>query len=87
MAIKQNTKSIAKMKKSPLDSKRRDRRVCKAVFLSSFWEHSSVEELAITQGIGPISNLDMVTGGWPGKIDDGFEEWIAELRQSEMINQ
>jgi hypothetical protein len=44
--------------------------------------HKTVEELASEQGVKPIENVEDLFGGWPGEVDDGFEEWIREERQS-----
>ena len=45
-------------------------------------KHKTVEELAKEQGVKPIENVEDLFGGWPGEVDDGFEEWIREERQS-----
>ncbi|MBN1972580.1 MAG: hypothetical protein JW787_03005 [Sedimentisphaerales bacterium] len=50
-----------------------------------FWQHHTVDELAIAQGIKAISNVDDLLGGWPGDVNDGFEEWISEMREAELI--
>lgn len=47
-----------------------------------FWKHKTLEELAEEQGVKPIESVDDLLGGWPGEIDDGFEEWIRAERQS-----
>ena len=49
-----------------------------------FWESPSLEELAQAQGVkpGPIKASEIM-GTWPGEADDGFEEWIDELRHPE----
>ena len=50
-----------------------------------FWEHHTVEELAKAQGVVPISDARMLLGGWPGDVDDGFEEWVVQSRESEIM--
>ncbi|MEK6705068.1 MAG: hypothetical protein AABZ06_04720 [Bdellovibrionota bacterium] len=50
-----------------------------------FWQHRTVDELAAAQGVKAISNVDDLLGGWPGEVNDGFEEWISEMREAELI--
>lgn len=50
-----------------------------------FWQHHTVDELAAAQGVKAVSNVDDLLGGWPGKVNDGFEEWISEMREVELI--
>ena len=47
---------------------------------SDFWHSSSLEELAVSQGVQPMSDVNKVLGTWPGAEDDGFEEDIRALR-------
>ena len=52
---------------------------------TDFWQHHTVDELAAAQNVKAISNVDDLLGGWPGEVNDGFEEWISELREAELI--
>lgn len=54
-----------------------------ALFSQNFWESPSLEELAKAQGVKPIRDASEIIGTWPGEVDDGFEEWIDELRHPE----
>lgn len=36
------------------------------------------------QGVVPISDTRMLLGGWPGDVDDGFEEWVVQSREGEI---
>lgn len=51
-----------------------------ALFSQDFWESPSLEELAKAQGVKPMKDASEIIGTWPGEVDDGFEEWIDELR-------
>ena len=53
-----------------------------ALFSQNFWESPSLEELAKAQGVKPMKDASDLIGTWPGEVDDGFEEWIDELRHS-----
>ena len=46
----------------------------------SFWESMTVEDLARLQNVGPIEDVSVLYGTWPGELDDGFEEAIDQLR-------
>jgi len=49
--------------------------------LSSFWKTNSFEELANEQGVYPLSDLSIITGGWPENEDiDSFLETIRSSR-------
>jgi hypothetical protein len=41
------------------------------------------EEIAALQGVGPIEDPNELAGGWPGEIDDGFEEAVLAWRRGE----
>ena len=47
-----------------------------------FWESPSLDELAQAQNVGPMMDIRVLFGTWPGEMDDGFEESIDELRHS-----
>lgn len=47
---------------------------------SDFYRRSSIEELARKQGVRPVERFEDLLGGWPDKIDDGFEEAVARWR-------
>ena len=51
-----------------------------ALFSQNFWESLSLEELAKAQGVKPMKDASDLIGTWPGEENDGFEEWIDELR-------
>jgi hypothetical protein len=38
------------------------------------------EEIAVLQGVGPIEDPNDLAGGWPGEVDDGFEEAVLVWR-------
>jgi len=38
------------------------------------------EEIARQQGVGPIEDPNELVGGWPGDVDDGFEEAVLTWR-------
>ena len=48
----------------------------------SFWESPTLQELAYSQNVRPMTNVRSLFGTWPGTTDDGFEEAINELRRS-----
>lgn len=47
-----------------------------------FWQAMSFDELAVSQGVGPLTNVAALEGTWPGDVEDGFEESIHRLRQA-----
>lgn len=49
-----------------------------------FWESPSLEELALSQKVQPISDVRALFGTWPGDDDDRFEDVIASLRHHEV---
>lgn len=46
----------------------------------NFWDSPSLEELAESQNVKPMTDVRVLYGTWPGEEDDGFEELIDELR-------
>lgn len=46
----------------------------------NFWESPSLDELALSQNVEPVANVNVLVGTWPGEEDDGFEDAIEELR-------
>jgi hypothetical protein len=48
----------------------------------SFWESSTLDELAKSQNVQSMANVRALFGTWPGEENDGFEEDIDELRHS-----
>jgi hypothetical protein len=50
-----------------------------------FWQSPTIEELAASQGVVPIQDVTALFGTWPGESDDGFEESIINLRESNLI--
>ena len=53
----------------------------KRPFLTNFWQSPTIEELAASQGVNPITDVRAMFGTWPGEDDEGFEDLIRELRQ------
>jgi hypothetical protein len=39
------------------------------------------EEIAELQGVRPIEDPNELVGGWPGEVDDGFEEAVRAWRR------
>lgn len=48
----------------------------------SFWDTASLEELALSQSVGPMRNVESLFHTWPGEDDDRFEELVVELRRT-----
>ena len=46
----------------------------------NFWESPTLDELAQSQHVKPMMNVEAIYGTWPGEDDDGFEASINELR-------
>jgi hypothetical protein len=49
---------------------------------TDFWQSPSLEELAVSQRVQPMSDVNIIFGTWPGSEDDGFEEDILALRKN-----
>ena len=49
-----------------------------------FWESPSLDELAQTQKVQPLTNVRVLFGTWPGDDNDGFEAAIDDLRHHEI---
>lgn len=45
-----------------------------------FWETQTLRELARSQRVQPMTDVEALFGTWPGEEDDGFELAIDELR-------
>lgn len=45
-----------------------------------FWESGTLDELAESQNVHPVTDVESLLGGWPGDVDDGFEEEILKIR-------
>ena len=41
------------------------------------------EEIAAIQGVGPVEDPNELVGGWPGEVEDGFEEAVLAWRRNE----
>lgn len=50
----------------------------------NFWESPSLDELALSQNVQPLSNVRVLFGTWPGDDEDGFEASIDNLRHHEV---
>ena len=46
----------------------------------SFWDTPTLDELAGSQRVTPVTDVEDLFGTWPGSEDDGFEQAIEELR-------
>ena len=44
-------------------------------------ESKTLEELAQEQGVHPLDDVRTLYNTWPGDVDDGFEDFIQELRR------
>jgi len=53
-------------------------------FPHTFWESPTIEELACSQEVRPMTDVRVLFGTWPGEEEDGFEEAIDELRHSDI---
>jgi hypothetical protein len=49
---------------------------------ADFWRSPNLDDLAETQGIRPVKNIQALFGTWPGDKDDGFEDEIHSMRQA-----
>lgn len=45
-----------------------------------FWESPTLDELAESQNVKPVTDVEALLGGWPGDVDDGFEEEVLKIR-------
>jgi len=52
---------------------------------AEFWLTRSFDELAIAQDVKPLVDVDPLLRIWPGDVNDGFEESIRKLRQSNLV--
>lgn len=50
-----------------------------------FWTPRTLEELAQMQGVQPVADITTLYGTWPGEREDGFEDFVQELRQGNVI--
>lgn len=50
----------------------------------SFWESPTLDELAESQNVRPVTDLSVLFGTWPGETDDGFEDAVDELRHAHL---
>lgn len=50
--------------------------------VAGFWRSPSLEELARSQGVRPMTDVRALFGSWPGDADDGFESAIDHLRHT-----
>ncbi|WP_322823183.1 hypothetical protein [Chloroflexus sp.] len=46
-----------------------------------FWTPRIIDELARQQRVQPVDNIASLYGTWPGKTDDGFEQFVEGLRK------
>jgi hypothetical protein len=52
---------------------------------ADYWQALSLDALAEAQGIGPMDDITVLFGTWPGDQDDGFEDAVASLRKRDLI--
>ncbi len=53
----------------------------------NFWDSPSLEELAESQSVKPISDIQILFGTWPGEDDDEFEISVDEQRHHEITRE
>ena len=53
-------------------------------FSQEFWKSPTLEELAHSQNVGPITDVTLLFGTWPGEDDDEFEAAIDDLRHRDL---
>jgi len=46
-----------------------------------FWTSRTIDELARQQRVQPVDNMESLYGTWPGATDDGFEQFVEDLRK------
>ena len=49
---------------------------------NDFWASPTLDELARSQGVHPMPDVQAIFGTWPGEEDDGFEAAIDALRHA-----
>jgi len=49
-----------------------------------FWESPTLDELALSQNVAPMTDVRALFGTWPGDENDGFEAAIQELRHQDV---
>ena len=54
---------------------------------ASFWESLTLDELAMSQRVQPMTSVRVLFGTWPAEDDDGFEKAVDELRHPEVKRQ
>ena len=50
-----------------------------------FWKSHTLDELAREQNVKPVTDVKSLLGGWPGDVDDGFEEEIRRIRHQGFV--
>ena len=53
----------------------------------SFWDSPTLEALARSQNVVPVSDIEDLFGTWPGDESDGFEAAIDALRHPESAHE
>lgn len=53
-------------------------------FSQEFWKSPTLEELAYSQNVGPMTDATVLFGTWPGEDDDEFEAAIDDLRHRDL---
>ncbi|OGR11875.1 MAG: hypothetical protein A2097_11530 [Desulfobacula sp. GWF2_41_7] len=52
-----------------------------------FWDSPSLDELAHAQSVMSVMDAESLLGGWPGDVDDDFEEETLRIRHTGMVGQ
>ena len=48
-------------------------------------ESATLDDLARAHDAQPVADVAVLLGGWPGSVDDGFEEAIHMLRHADVV--
>ena len=77
-ALKHAKEAIALWKDTELEA---EDRLPQATSISrTFWESPTLAELARSQNVEPMADVQPMFGTWPGQENDGFEAVIDALR-------
>ncbi len=76
------SQKVSAMNKQKKKTKRRRRPIPLA---GDSWCSPTLEELAKAQGVGPVTDIETLMGGWPeNELNDGFEDALEHWRQEEL---
>jgi hypothetical protein len=51
-----------------------------------FWDSPTLDELALSQNVTTLRDVQALYGTWPGEMDDGFESEIDRLRHESLTS-